>query len=185
MVEGMIAPSGTTHAAAPAAAPFVPSQRAAPEVGHAHRAPSLVELVDNALREIRRDSLRPSGYVVEESSGGAKHRHQVWLLGPFAILDDGWFGQVHGREPSGRKASRWLRKHERRCHEQHWTQFHWIDPALLDVGCGAGNVGLGLSPDGPTYCPGFQPGVGHPEHVPLADVFRDGLQLLALDQRPR
>jgi hypothetical protein len=182
MVEGMTAESAVAHAPAPTA-PYVPEQRTSPDAGQSrHRAPTLVELVDNALMIIRRDSLRPSGYLVTQGSGGAKHQHAVWQLGPFAVLDDGWFGQVHGREPTGPKHSNWLRKHERKCHEQHWTQFHWIDPALLEAGCGAGNVGLGLSPEGPTYCPGFAPGVRHPEHVPLIDMFKDGLRLLALDQ---
>lgn len=185
MVEGKTAFGDVLHAPAPAVAPFVPSQREAGEVGHSrHRAPSLVELVDNALMIIQRDSLRPSGYLVVQSSGGAKHQHAVWQLGNFAILDDGWFGQVHGREATGPKPSNWLRKHERKCHEQHWTQFHWIDPAVLEAGCGAGNSGLGLSPDGPTYCPGFRPGVAHPEHIPLIQMFREGLRLLALEQRP-
>ena len=183
MLEGITAESTTTHALAPGAG-FVPEQRSAPDTTHRHRAPSLVELVDNALMIIRRDNLQASGYLVSQSSGGAKHQHAVWLIGQFAILDDGWFGQVHGREPTGPKASNWLRKHERKCHEQHWTQFHWIDPALLDAGCGAGNVGLGLSADGPTYCPGFAPGVSHPAHIPLIQIFRDGLRLLAL-QPPR
>lgn len=181
MVEGKTAEPAMTHAPA---APFVPSQRAAPDSGRRHRAPSLVELVDNALMIIRRDDLQPSGYLVAQSSGGAKHQHAVWLIGQFALLDDGWLGQVHGREPTGPKASNWLRKHERKCGEEHWTQFHWIDPALLDSGCGAGNSGLGLSSEGPTYCPGFRAGVQHPEHIPLIQMFRDGLRLLALNQRP-
>lgn len=182
MVEGMTAASAMPPAPV-VSGPYVPEQRVAPEAAHRHRAPSLVELVDNALMIIRRDNLQPSGYLVVQSSGGARHQHAVWLIGPFAILDDGWFGQVHGREPTGPKASNWLRKHERKCHEEHWTQFHWIDPALLDAGCGAGNSGLGLSSEGPTYCPGFKPGVAHPEHIPLIQMFRDGLRLLALAPR--
>ena len=185
MVEGAFTePGQLLHAAA--AAPYVPAQREPSEAGHRrHRAPSLVQLVDNALMIIRRDDLVPSGYLVVQASRGAKHQHAVWQLGQFAVLDDGWFGQVHGREPSGTKSATWLRKHERKCPEQHWTQFHWIDPALLDVGCGAGNVGLALSPEGPIYCPGFKPGVRHPEHVPLIQMFKDGLRLLALDQPRR
>jgi hypothetical protein len=183
MVEGMTAQSGLAHEQTLAAS-YVPAQRTSTEAGHRrHRAPTLVELVDNALMVIRRDSLLPSGYLVAVASSGAKHQHSVWLMGQFALLDDGWFGQVHGREPSGAKASHWLRKHERKCSAEHWTQFHWIDPALLDAGCGAGNTGLGLSPDGPTYCPGFKAGVRHPEHIPLIDMFKDGLRLLALEQR--
>lgn len=182
MVEGMTAASESTHVPG-VAAPFVPSQRTASESVRRHRAPSLVELVDNALMIIRRDDLHPSGYLVVQSSAGAKHQHAVWQIGPFALLDDGWFGQVHGREATGPKPSNWLRKHERKCTALHWTQFHWIDPALLTVGCGAGNSGLGLGPDGPTYCPGFVPGVPHPEHVSLIQMFRDGLRLLALQSR--
>ena len=109
--------------------------------------------------------------------------HRAYELGPFAVLDDGWFGQVHGREGSGDSLSRWLRRHERRCHDRHWTQFHWIDPAVLEAGCGAANIGLGLSPDGPTYCPGQRRGEPHPTHIPLIDIFKQGLRALALEQR--
>lgn len=125
---------------------------------------------------IRRDSLAPSGFLVVQRKGTAKHQHAVWELGPFALLDDGWFGQVHGSASDDR--SRWLRKHERRCKNQHWTQFHWIDPSVLDSGCGAANIGLGLSSAGPTYCSGHKPGEAHPEHVPLVDIFTAGLRLL-------
>lgn len=156
-------------------APRVPSE----DGSHRHRALSLAELINNATMIIQRDSLAPSGYLVVESRGTAKHQHSVWSFGPFVLLDDGWFGKVHGCERTGASPARWLAKHERRCHDQHWTQFEWIDPALLDAGCGAANIGLGLSPDGPTYCSGHEPGQPHPPHVPLAGIFRDALALLA------
>lgn len=169
------------------AMPTVPTPRVSPENAEPgkrrHRAPSLGELIENAIMVVRRDSLGPSGYLVVQSKGTAKHQHAVWELGPFALLDDGWFGQVHGRESSGDQSSRWLHKHERRCNDLHWTQFHWIDPALLDVGCGAGNIGLGLSSEGPTYCPGQRRGEPHPTHIPLVEVFKTGLRKLALEQR--
>lgn len=164
------------------ALPPVPAQRTSPENGgRRHRAPSLSELIDNAIMIVRRDSLGPSGFLVVQSKSGAKHQHAVWELGPFALLDDGWFGQVHGG--SGDQPSRWLRKHERRCKDQHWTQFNWIDPSVLDVGCGAANIGLALSPEGPTYCPGQRRGEPHPTHIPLVEVFKQGLRKLALEQQ--
>ncbi|RNL64162.1 hypothetical protein EFK50_06410 [Nocardioides marmoriginsengisoli] len=167
------------------AASTVPTPRSSPENGanRRHRAPTLGELIENAITIIRRDSLGPSGFLVVQSKGTAKHQHSVWELGPFALLDDGWFGQVHGRESSSDQSSRWLHKHERKCREQHWTQFHWIDPAMLDVGCGAANIGLALSSDGPTYCPGQRRGEPHPTHIPLVDIFKQGLRKLALEQR--
>ncbi|MFL6060854.1 MAG: hypothetical protein ACJ72E_06465 [Marmoricola sp.] len=184
MVKG-VTTNSRPQTGAPAL-PAVPAQRVSAE-NHArrHRAPTLGELINNAMMIIRRDQLGPSGYLVVESKGSAKHQHAVWELGPFALLDDGWFGQVHGREGSGDQLSRWLRKHERRCHEQHWTQFQWIDPAVLDVGCGAANIGLGLSPDGPTYCPGQRFGEPHPTHISLVDLFKQGLRRLALEQQQR
>ncbi len=157
--------------------PHVPVPRLSPEnAPRRHRAPALAELISTALMIIRRDSLEPSGYLVVQRKRTAKHQHSVWELGPFALLDDGWFGQVHGNLSDDR--SRWLRKHERRCASQHWTQFQWIDPSVLDAGCGAANIGLGLSSDGPTYCAGHTSGEAHPEHVPLVDIFTDGLRRL-------
>lgn len=163
----------------------VPAQRTSPENNVSrHRAPTLVELIDNAMMIIRRDSLSPSGFLVVQKKGTtAKHQHAVWELGPFALLDDGWFGQAHGREGSGDQLSRWLRKHERRCKDQHWTQFNWIDPAGLDVGCGDGSAGLALSSDGPTFCPGQRRGEPHPTHIPLVDLFKQGLRKLAIEQQ--
>ncbi|HET6153903.1 MAG TPA: hypothetical protein VFE15_13190 [Marmoricola sp.] len=181
MMEGItVGAPGTTNPHA-----VIPTPRVSPEnAGNRHRAPTLAELIDNASSLIRRDSLAPSGFlVVQKSHSTAKHQHAVWQLGPFALLDDGWFGQVHGRDASGVKPSRWLAKHERKCTSQHWTQFQWIDPGLLDAGCGAANIGLGLSPDGPTYCPGPRLGEPHPTHVPLVQIFRDGLRMLALEPR--
>ncbi len=162
----------------------VPTQRVSPEnAGRRHRAPSLIELIDNASMIVRRDSLGPSGYMVVPSKGTAKHQHAVWELGPFALLDHGWFGQVHGRHSASDSRSGWLQKHERRCEDQHWTQFHWIDPSMLEPGCGAANIGLGLGPEGPTYCPGQRRGEPHPTHIPLVEVFKQGLRKLALEQR--
>lgn len=178
MVEGKTAESAVTREQAGA---YVPAQRAAP-VDRRHRAPSLVALVDHARTVIRRESLPPSGYIVVESNSRAKHQHAVWLIGPFAVIDGGWFGQVHGHEPTGTKPSAWLRKHERRCHYEHWTQFRWIDPAQLEAGCGPGSGGIGLSADGPTYCPGSAPGRQHPEHVPLIDIFTEGLTQLGFQK---
>jgi hypothetical protein len=187
MVEGMTTETRSLSSTpnASSAPGTVPPPRTSPENAgrRRHRAPSLGELVDNAVSIIRRDGLAPSGFLVVQSKGKAKHQHQVWELGPFAVLDDGWFGQVHGREGSGDSLSRWLRRHERRCHDRHWTQFHWIDPAVLEAGCGAANIGLGLSPDGPTYCPGQRRGEPHPTHIPLIDIFKQGLRALALEQR--
>jgi hypothetical protein len=181
MVKGMTTESRPLPSGPPTGS--VPTQRSSPENVRRHRAPTLNELVENAITIIRRDSLGPSGYLVVERKGTAKHQHAVWELGTFALLDDGWFGQVHGREGSGDHLSRWLRKHERRCSSQHWTQFHWIDPSILDVGCGTDSSGLALSPDGPTYCPGQRAGAPHPTHIPLVEVFKQGLRRLALDQR--
>lgn len=165
--------------------PSVPTPRVSPEnsrpgTARRHRAPALGELITTAMMVIRRDSLAPSGFLVVQRKGVARHQHSVWDLGPFALLEDGWFGQVHGRDADSR--SKWLRKHERRCAATHWTQFHWIDPALLDAGCGAANIGLGLSSEGPTYCPGHRPGQMHPAHIPLVDIFTDGLRQLAAVQ---
>ncbi|MFL6156701.1 MAG: hypothetical protein ACJ72D_11445 [Marmoricola sp.] len=162
--------------------PYVPTPRVSPEnASRRHRAPSLGELISNALTIIRKDGLAPSGFlVVQKSHSSAKHQHAVWELGPFALLDDGWFGQVHGRDTNRAKPSKWLARHERRCHDQHWTQFNWIDTGLLESGCGSANIGLALSADGPTYCPGAKLGEPHPAHVPLIQIFRDGLRLLAL-----
>ncbi|MCW2754812.1 MAG: hypothetical protein JWQ32_2223 [Marmoricola sp.] len=168
----------------PLAAPYVPGPRVSTENDvqvHRHRAPTLGELISDAMLIIRRDELPPSGYlVVQQSKGTAKHQHAVWELGPFALLDDGWFGQAHGRDSTGDKRMRWLRRHERKCSDQHWTQFNWIDPALLGSGCGADNIGLALSPDGPVYCAGqVAGGREHPEHVPLEQLLRAGLRELA------
>ncbi|MCW2786919.1 MAG: hypothetical protein JWP74_3436 [Marmoricola sp.] len=183
MLKGTTSDS-RSHATGPIT-PNVPLPRTSPENEHRrHRAPTLGELIDNAGMIIRRDSLVPSGYlVVQRSHTTAKHQHAVWQLGPFALLDDGWFGIVHGSDTTASKPPRWLRGHERRCQDQHWTQFHWIDTGLLDVGCGASNIGLGLSPDGPTYCSGAMPGQPHPVHVPLVEIFKAGLRTLALEGR--
>lgn len=178
MVKGTTVESGRLQQA-PAAA-YVPKPRISPEnAPRRHRAPALGELVTTAMTIIRRDSLVPSGFLVVQRKGSAKHQHSVWELGPFALLEDGWFGQVHGNDSDSR--SKWLRKHERRCKDQHWTQFHWIDPALLEAGCGAANIGLGLSSDGPTYCPGHERGQIHPAHIPLVEIFTEGLRKLATE----
>lgn len=178
MIEGSTVNAGHGHRAE--AVPPVPRPRTSPEnTARRHRAPALGELISTAMMVIRRDSLEPSGFLVVQSKSGAKHQHAVWEMGPFALLDDGWFGQVHGNDSDSR--SNWLRKHERRCHEQHWTQFHWIDPVALDAGCGTGTFGLGLSPDGPTFCPGQERGQMHPAHVPLVTIFTEGLRALASD----
>lgn len=161
---------------------YVPGPRISPEnrPQRAHRAPLMGELIAEAHRIVQRDNLPSNGYLVVQRKGSAIHRHHVWLFGPFALLDDGWFGQVHGLDISVEKPSRWLKRHERRCREQHWTHFRWIDPAGLDSGCGARGIGLGLSADGPTYCatPGAT-GADHEPHVLLADLLRRGLRELA------
>lgn len=184
MVEGM-ATESRRLAHARHEAGFVPEPRISPEnAAHSHRAPSLSELVAEAMQIVRRDDLPSSGFLVVQRKGSAIHQHAVWQLGPFALLDDGWFGQVHGLDSTGGKPSRWLRRHERRCDAQHWTYFRWIDPASLDAGCGQTGVGLGLSPNGPTYCPGHaNRDEEHPAHVPLADLLRAGLRALALSKR--
>lgn len=185
MVEGM--PAGTRlDEDVRQQAPYVPGPRTSPENhGRSHRAPSLSELVAEAHLLIRRDDLPSSGFLVVQRKGSATHQHAVWMLGPFAILDDGWFGQVHGLDTSGDGSSRWLRRHERRCHEQHWTYFRWIDPASLEPGCGTIGIGLGLGPEGPTYCAGQgNRAAEHPAHIPLADILRGGLRALALSKRP-
>lgn len=164
-----------------AVAPYVPAPRTSEEnASRRHRAPSVEELVQKAALVIRRDSLAPSGYVVAQlSATTARHQHAVWQLGPFALLADGWFGVVHGREAGG-EAARWLRGHERRCTDQHWTHFSWIDTTQLDAGCGASDHGIGLTPGGPTYCSGAKSGQLHPVHVPLVDVVEAGLRALAV-----
>ena len=142
------------------------------------------ELIAEAMQLIRRDDLPISGYLVVKRKGSAIHQHAVWQLGPFVLLDDGWFGQVHGFESAAADPSRWLRRHERRCEEQHWTHFRWVDPASLEPGCGAAGIGLGLGPNGPTYCPGHAArDENHPSHVLLAEVLRSGLRSLALQPR--
>jgi hypothetical protein len=183
MVEGTTAESRRT-AHAHREAGFVPAPRTSPEnSGHSHRAPSLAELISEAMLIVRRDDLPNSGYLVVQRKGSAVHQHAVWQLGPFALLDDGWFGQVHGLETTGSKPSRWLRRHERRCHAQHWTHFRWIDPAALDTGCGAIGVGLGLGPSGPTYCASqANRDAEHVPHVPLEEILRAGLRALALNK---
>lgn len=167
---------------------FVPGPRTSPEndaegAGRSHRAPSLSELVSEAHQLIRRDNLPSSGFLVVQRKGSAVHQHAVWQLGPFAILDDGWFGQVLGTDSTGDSPSRWQRRHERRCREQHWTYFRWIDPASLEVGCGTIGIGLSLGPGGPTYCQGQgSRDAAHPDHVPLQDILRVGLRTLALSR---
>jgi len=184
MVEGMTAESRRLQHAHREAG-FVPEPRTSPEnATRSHRAPSLGELVSEAMLLVRRDSLPVSGFLVVQRKGRAVHQHAVWQLGPFALLDDGWFGQVHGLENGGGKPSRWLRRHERRCDNQHWTHFRWIDPASLETGCGAAGIGLGLGPSGPTYCPGHaNRDEAHPSHVALEEILRTGLRALALNKR--
>lgn len=186
MVEGITAES-RRMAHAHHEPGYVPAPRTSPEnvagPGHSHRAPSLAELVAEAMVLVRRDDLPVSGYLVVERKGSAIHQHAVWQLGPFALLDDGWFGQVHGLDSFGGNPSRWLRKHERRCKRQHWTQFRWIDPASLEAGCGALGIGLGLGPSGPTYCVSqANREQEHSEHVPLEEILRSGLRALALNK---
>jgi hypothetical protein len=181
MVEGMTA--GPELSSAPDVAPYVPAPRPSPENhSRSHRAASLGELVAEAYQIIRRDDLPTSGYLVVQRKGSAIHQHGVWRLGPFALLDDGWFGQVLGQEGNGDKPARWLRRHERRCDSQHWTSFHWIDPDSLQTGCGTIGIGLGLGPNGPTFCRGqANREEAHPAHVPLDEILRAGLRSLALD----
>lgn len=152
----------------------VPAQRSA----DGPRLPTVGELITEAHKLARRDALPFSGHIVIERKGGAVHRHSVWVLGPFALVEGGWFGQVHGSEHR-RGASRWLRKHERRCKDAHWTQFSWIDESSLVEGCGSDGVGLGLGPDGPHYCAFAAGRSTEHEHVPLALVLRQGLRDLA------
>ncbi|MCW2785913.1 MAG: hypothetical protein JWP74_2430 [Marmoricola sp.] len=169
-----------------AAAPLVPTQRESPEnaTRNRHRAPSLGELIDETMASIRHGKLAPSGYVVVQSKGAAKHHHAVWQLGPFALLNDGWFGQVHGLDRASESPSRWLRRHERRCRAEHWTHFAWIDPAVIQNGCGSANTGIGLGPDGPTYCSGRVPGTTeHAPHVPLEQILQAGLRELTQRRR--
>lgn len=185
MVRGVTAESGRLTSEQNVSDAFVPTPRTSPEnAGRSHRAPSLSELVAEAMQLIRRDDLPISGYLVVKRKGSAIHQHAVWQLGPFVLLDDGWFGQVHGFDSTGTSPSRWLRRHERRCEGQHWTHFRWIDPGSLDPGCGAAGIGLGLGADGPTYCPGHAArDENHPSHLPLAEVLRTGLRSLALETR--
>ncbi len=179
MVEGRAVEAGHLNLAP--LPQHVPTPRTSPEnAPRRHRAPALGELINTAITIIRRDSLVPSGYLVVPRKGSAVHQHSVWLLGSFALLDDGWFGRVNGNDSVDTR-SKWLRNHERRCQDQHWTQFHWIDPALLDAGCGASTFGLGLGSVGPIYCPGPEPGQVHPAHTPLVAIFAEGLRQLALE----
>lgn len=174
--------ANATSARAHAVAPYVPAPRTSDEnVTRRHRAPSLGELIESATLVIRRDSLAPSGHLVAQvSHTAARHQHAVWQLGPFALLDDGWFGIVRGSDVTA-DVPRWLRSHERRCADQHWTQFTWIDTTLLDTGCGGSDSGIGLTSDGPTYCSGGRGSQRHPLHVPLAEVFDAGLRTLAVE----
>jgi hypothetical protein len=155
---------------------------AQPDVLAAPRpAPTFTALVAEAHKIARRDELPISGHIVIERKRGAMHRHAVWLIGPFALVEGGWFGQALGAERFGSKPQRWLRRHERRCHEQHWTQFRWIDEASLQEGCGDPGVGLGRGPDGPFYCAMTAGnGDGRHTHLPLATLLRDGLRELAV-----
>ena len=162
---------------------YVPEPRVSPENHRSHRAPSMSELVAEAHQLIRRDALPESGFLLGLHRGATVHQQAVWQLGPFAILEDGWFGQVHGFETSGQKPPRWLRRHERRCRAPHWTYFHWIDPAALEPGCGTIGIGLGLGPTGPTYCRSQgNREAEHPAHLPLEDILRGGLRALALSR---
>lgn len=151
----------------------IPAQRVA-----SPRVPTVGELITEAHKLAKRDGLPFSGHILIERKGSAVHRHSVWLLGPFALVEGGWFGQVHGSEHRGGSA-RWIRKHERRCKDTHWTQFSWIDESSLVEGCGSDGVGLGLGPDGPVYCAFTAGRSTEHEHVPLALVLRQGLRDLA------
>ena len=186
MVEGITAESRPLPHARPDAG-FVPAPRTSPEnraAGHSHRAPLLAELVSEAHLIVRRDELPSSGFLVVQRKGSAIHQHAVWELGPFALLDDGWFGQALGQESPADTPARWLRRHERKCHQQHWTYFRWIDPAALESGCGTIGIGLGLGPDGPTFCRSqANREEGHLPHVPLEDILRAGLRALALTKQ--
>lgn len=184
MVEGMTAEAQQrAHAQV---APFVPAPRTSPENNvRSHRAPSLSELVAEAYQLVRRDDLPSSGFLVVQRKGSAVHQHAVWQLGGFALLDDGWFGQVLG-DGSSDKSARWLRRHERRCAAPHWTSFHWLDPDSLQPGCGTIGVGLGIGPNGPTFCRGqANREEAHPAHVPFDEILRAGLRALAMDNTTR
>src|SRR5689334_18522371 len=85
--------------------------------------PKLGELINEAYKLLRRDALPFSGHIVVERKGAAAHHHNVWLLGPFALVEGGWFGRVHGGERSNGNPPRWLRNHEKHCSATHWTQF--------------------------------------------------------------
>lgn len=161
---------------------FVPAQRPAPEAsGPRHVSPTVSGLAAEALMLVRRDQIPVSGYLVSKRQGRVVHRHEVWMLGPFALLGDGWFGQVLGPETGPRNGSRWVRRNQDGCDHQHWTRFVWLDPATLQPGCGTEGVGLGLGADGPTYCAGHaETDPLHPSHVALADVMRAGLRALAV-----
>ncbi len=160
-------------------APHTPAQRTPADQPAGW--PSLGDLITEAHKLARRDALPYSGHIVIERKGSAAHRHDVWILGPFALVDGGWFGQVHGSEHADRQAPRWLRKHERKCSATHWTQFSWIDEASLEPGCGATGVGIGLGPEGPIYCArtAGQAAAGEHTHVPMTQVLRTGLRELA------
>ena len=148
--------------------------------------PSLSELISEAYKLLRRDGLPFSGHIVVERRGTAAHHHNVWLLGPFALVEGGWFGQVLGAVNAKGRAPRWLRNHEKTCTAEHWTQFISIDETALSPGCGLAGVGLGIGPDGPTYCAvtagtgsGAGSDTGDHVHVPMVKVLRHGLRELA------
>jgi hypothetical protein len=144
-------------------------------------APTLGQLIAEVHALARRDGLPLSGHIVVESRGKARHRHDVWVVGPFAIISGGWFGMVHGAEHADGKAPRWLAKHERRCRETHWTQFSWIDESAVEPGCGREGIGIGSGPDGPVYCALTAGNAtdGEHVHVPMVQVLRQGLRELA------
>lgn len=178
------ATSGSVLTPTESARTSIPGQRTAPAMAAPaapDRIPTLGELIAEALYLVRRDAIPSSGFLVARHSGRAVHRHEVWQLGPFALLDDGWFGVLQQVDRDSADQSRWLARHERRCDAAHWTDFRWVDPESLEAGCGAPGIGLGLGAAGPTYCPGhdgFDP--EHPSHVSLTELMRWGLRSLAV-----
>lgn len=177
MVEAL--ETNPQHRGSIGTSPGVPLQRTLSAAGP--RIPTLSELITEAHKLARRDSLPFSGHIVVQRKGKAVHHHDVWVLGPFALVAGGWFGQVHGSEHRQGTAPRWLRRHERKCRAPHWTQFSWIDESALEPGCGSTGVGIGLGPDGPVYCArrAGQAVDGEHEHVLMAKVLRTGLRELA------
>lgn len=151
-------------------------------VPEADQPPTLGELVAEAAQIVVNDSLPPSGFIVGRQGRAMVHRHAVWRFGPFALLAGGFFGTVHASTPiDGAAPVRALRRHEKKCSAEHWSMFRWLDPELLGEGCGEAGIGIGLGPEGPTYCP-FQAGAGegeHQPHIPVERLLRSGLRELA------